>query len=178
MSITRTDLEQEVAAVGGLSREELVGRWMRIHGCPPPKGIGRGLLERSAAWHLQAKRLGGLSPAARRALRANSRAETSRLGRSTAAAAESATSDSTTMQSGSANLENGRREKAMGAALPSLPLRRGTRLMREWNGRMHVVEVTDQGLIFDGKAFRSLSAIARRITGVRWSGPRFFGLPS
>ena len=52
----------------------------------------------------------------------------------------------------------------------------GTRLMREWNGRMHVVDVTDDGFVFDGKTYRSLSAIARRITGVHWSGPRFFGL--
>ena len=52
----------------------------------------------------------------------------------------------------------------------------GARLMREWNGRMHVVDVTDGGFVFDGKTYRSLSAIARRITGVNWSGPRFFGL--
>ena len=48
--------------------------------------------------------------------------------------------------------------------------------MREWNGRMHVVDVTDDGFLFDGKPYRSLSAIARRITGAHWSGPRFFGL--
>jgi hypothetical protein len=48
--------------------------------------------------------------------------------------------------------------------------------MREWNGRMHVVDVTADGMIFDGKRYRSLTAIARRITGTNWSGPRFFGL--
>ena len=47
--------------------------------------------------------------------------------------------------------------------------------MREWNGRMHIVDVADDGFLFDGKTYRSLSAIARRITGARWSGPRFFG---
>ena len=48
--------------------------------------------------------------------------------------------------------------------------------MREWNGRMHVVDITDQGVLFDGKLYRSLTAVAKRITGTHWSGPRFFGL--
>ena len=48
--------------------------------------------------------------------------------------------------------------------------------MREWNGKTHVVDVVDRGFVFDGKSYRSLSAIARRITGAHWSGPRFFGL--
>ena len=52
----------------------------------------------------------------------------------------------------------------------------GTRLVREWNGVQHTVDVTDQGAIYRGKTYRSLSAVAREITGTRWSGPRFFGL--
>ena len=55
-------------------------------------------------------------------------------------------------------------------------LRPGTRLVREWNGRTHVVDVSEDGFAFDGKTYRSLSAIAKRITGAHWSGPRFFGL--
>ena len=41
---------------------------------------------------------------------------------------------------------------------------------------MHVVDVTDQGILFDGRIYGSLSAVAKRITGAHWSGPRFFGL--
>ncbi|MEM9879517.1 MAG: DUF2924 domain-containing protein [Pseudomonadota bacterium] len=52
----------------------------------------------------------------------------------------------------------------------------GTRLIREWNGTRHVVDVTDAGYVWQGKTWRSLSAIARRITGTQWSGPRFFGV--
>lgn len=52
----------------------------------------------------------------------------------------------------------------------------GARLVREWNGRTYQVEVVDGGYIMDGKSWRSLSAIARHITGARWSGPRFFGV--
>lgn len=55
-------------------------------------------------------------------------------------------------------------------------LRPGTCFMREWNGRTYRVEVAKEGFVMDGRSYRSLSAIARRITGVQWSGPRFFGL--
>ena len=52
----------------------------------------------------------------------------------------------------------------------------GTHLVREWNGRTYRVEVTDEGYVLDGTTYRSLSAVAKRITGTAWSGPRFFGL--
>ncbi len=51
----------------------------------------------------------------------------------------------------------------------------GSRLVREWNGRTHTVDVVADGYIWNGEQYRSLSAIARAITGARWSGPRFFG---
>lgn len=52
----------------------------------------------------------------------------------------------------------------------------GSQLVRVWNGRTHHVEAIEGGFIWNGEQFRSLSAIARKITGARWSGPRFFGL--
>lgn len=64
-----------------------------------------------------------------------------------------------------------RRRKSARAAL-----RAGNRLVRRWRGRTYVVEVTDAGLMYDGASFSSLSVIATRITGTRWSGPKFFGL--
>jgi hypothetical protein len=57
-------------------------------------------------------------------------------------------------------------------------LKPGSRLVRVWNGRSHHVEVTEQGFVWNGQAFKSLSAVAREITGARWSGPRFFGVGS
>jgi len=48
--------------------------------------------------------------------------------------------------------------------------------MREWHGTRHQVTVLKDGFMFGGKHFRSLSRIAREITGTRWSGPLFFGL--
>ena len=56
-------------------------------------------------------------------------------------------------------------------ALPS-----GTRLVREWHGATHTVEVIDGGFLYDGETYGSLSKAAHVITGARWSGPRFFGL--
>ena len=52
----------------------------------------------------------------------------------------------------------------------------GARLVREWHGRTHSVEILQEGFLFERKTYRSLSQIARRITGSHWSGPRFFGL--
>jgi hypothetical protein len=66
---------------------------------------------------------------------------------------------------------------AAGAERKASPaLRPGARLLREWNGTTHVVDVTPEGFLWNGGRHRSLSAIARAITGARWSGPRSFGV--
>ena len=59
---------------------------------------------------------------------------------------------------------------------PSVKLAPGTRLVREWNGKTHVVDVADGHFVWNGARYRSLSAVARTITGARWSGPRFFAV--
>ena len=60
----------------------------------------------------------------------------------------------------------------------SAALAPGTRLLRQWQGRTHHVTVAPSGFEYEGATYRSLSAIARRITGGSWSGPLFFGLRS
>lgn len=55
-------------------------------------------------------------------------------------------------------------------------LKPGTRLIREWNGVTYTVDVDPDGFVWNGERYGSLSAVAREITGARWSGPRFFGL--
>jgi hypothetical protein len=55
-------------------------------------------------------------------------------------------------------------------------LKPGAKLIREWQARTYQVTVLEDGFEFKGKSYGSLSMIAREITGVRWSGPRFFGL--
>jgi hypothetical protein len=52
----------------------------------------------------------------------------------------------------------------------------GTRLVREWDGAEHVITVMKDGFDWQGRRYKSLSAVARDITGTRWNGYRFFGL--
>jgi len=52
----------------------------------------------------------------------------------------------------------------------------GTRLIREWQGTEHLVTVRNEDFEYQGRPYKSLSAIARAITGTRWNGPLFFGL--
>jgi hypothetical protein len=62
------------------------------------------------------------------------------------------------------------------ASVPSSQLKPGTKLLREWNGKIHEVSALEDGrYAYAGRVWKSLSEIAREITGVRWSGPRFFG---
>lgn len=55
-------------------------------------------------------------------------------------------------------------------------LEHGGRIVREWRGQRHEVEVVDGGYLWNGRRFKSLSPIAFEITGARWNGPKFFGL--
>ena len=59
---------------------------------------------------------------------------------------------------------------------PSVSLRPGTRLVREWRGVTHTALIHADGIEWRGQRYRSLSVVARKITGARWSGPLFFGL--
>ena len=69
------------------------------------------------------------------------------------------------------------RTAASGASsTPTRHFAPGARLVREWNGTVHEVDVVEGGYLWKGETYRSLTAIARVITGTKWSGPRFFGL--
>ena len=59
---------------------------------------------------------------------------------------------------------------------PEPDLKPGTVLLREWHGTQHQVVVREDGIAFNSKRYKSLSQVAYRITGTKWSGPRFFGL--
>jgi hypothetical protein len=170
-------LVEEVAAIGDLLREDLVARWTKAHGHPPPTGVRDGLLIHSAAWHLQAKRLGGFKSQTRRLLKEAIRDLENRTARQTNDGASTvinleADAGSYPVNAGPpkpvAEPEPGSKKRHV--------LRPGARLLREWNGRTHVVDVSEGGFIYESKVFRSLTAIARDITGTHWSGPRFFGL--
>ena len=152
--IAMTDnLRFEIDALNELTRTELADRWQKAHGCLPPKGIKRNLLMHSAAWQLQARQLGGLKGEAKRTLQRMIKAGWPTSGN---------------------NHDVGSNRKPVRHLRGKLAP--GVRLVREWNSRLHVVEVVDDGFLYDGKAYSSLTAVAKRITGTNWSGPRFFGL--
>jgi hypothetical protein len=78
---------------------------------------------------------------------------------------------------GGVSAKTARRLKQIASVNPVLATAKpGSRLVREWNGRTYQVDVIDGGYVMDGRTWRSLSAIARHITGAHWSGPRFFGV--
>jgi hypothetical protein len=171
--VARPSIQHKVAALDGLPRPELVDLWIKQYGCPPPFGVRQPLLVRSAAWHLHERRLGGLSPNAKRTLKvALKQLETSLTGFSVDAdeVVDSSVGRMRTGRDGKPAIAGGRQASPRPQPLP------GARLIREWNGRRYVVEVVDGGFIMDGKLYRSLTAIAFRITGAKWSGPRFVGL--
>jgi hypothetical protein len=138
-------LDASLAQVARLDVPALRARWASLFGRPPPKGIGRRLLELAAAYQAQEKIHGGLKRAMRRKLLQATRTE---------------------LTGGGESLAHSR----------ATVLSPGSRLVREWHGRTHTVEVAADGFMYAGRRYRSLSEVARAITGARWSGPRFFGL--
>jgi len=133
-----SEVAREIACLDELDRESLITRWRATYGAPPPRKLSRALMEKALAYEIQCSAFGGLSGAAKRALRA-----------------VAASKD--------------------GSTGPRL-LNHGARLIREWNGTVHEVDVSRDGYVWQGQRYRSLTAIARAITGTKWSGPRFFGL--
>ncbi len=139
-----------------LDDKSLRQRWRRLMTRPMPDGLGRALVFRILAYQQQSQIYGDLDPASRRAL-------TEVIGRGQEGKAEVdsagvAGSSSTTASKG------------------SRLLRRGTMLTREHGGVLHRVMVMEQGFVWNGRTYDSLSKVAFAITGTRWNGPRFFGL--
>lgn len=69
-----------------------------------------------------------------------------------------------------------RLRRGSGLTRPRSELSPGSQLTREWKGRAHLVEVTEDGFRYGGMTYRSLSKVAGVITGGKWNGRRFFGL--
>ena len=149
-----TDLVDHIPA---LSRGDLIDKWSEHYGSPPPKAISTRLLVYAITYAVQIECHGGLSR--------RSEKELLRLAGSAGPRHQSQPSGGNPI---SAHKNS--------SARPRTAPRQGTRFVREWNGKSHVVEVVGKGFVWQGKTYRSLSAIASTITGTRWSGPRFFGL--
>ena len=140
---------------------------------PVPPRTSQDMMRRVIAWELQAKQHGGLPAKVRRELAKVARQE---LGAGPGERSEGAAQRCTGDEGASPDAGTYKTQQTRGGRpLPLGPVP-GTRLVREWNGVTHVVEVTETGATWNGQHWRSLSAVAREITGAHWSGPRFFGL--
>ena len=146
MTATSPVLKQ-IAGLPKLSHAELKGLWREYFGAEPP-AYRRGFLIRGLAHRLQELTHRPLAPAYQARLDAmiEGKEKPNGTGRS------------------------GRRPRQ------DVHLLEGTRLLREWRGRPHEVVVIEGGYEHQGRCYRSLSAVARAITGTQWSGPLFFGL--
>jgi Protein of unknown function (DUF2924) len=146
MTATSPVLKQ-IAGLPKLSHAELKALWREYFGVDPP-AYRRGFLIRGIAHKLQELTYGPLKPGYQTRLDAMIECK----------------------------------EKPNGAGRPGrrprydVHLLEGTRLLRQWRGTTHEVVVIERGYEYQGKRYRSLSAVARAITGTQWSGPLFFGL--
>ena len=141
---------RQITQLSKLSFSELQARWRSLFGSEPPAYHRRFLVKR-LAYRLQELAYGGLSEATRAQM---------------ADILKDAGLDEQASIPG-----RGRTQKRPN----DLPLA-GTRLVREWNGRRYEVTVASGGFVFEGRRYRSLTAITKAITGTHWNGRAFFGL--
>ena len=160
-TIDHMKIAKEVAALGDLTVNELQQRWVEVWG-EPCKSRNKDFLRKRVAWRIQALAYGGLS---RRALdRARELADETLLKIRGAATPGPGSPVSKSPRISLRSSDDSR-----------LPMS-GTTLTRIYNGRKIIVSVCDKGFEWDGQKFRSLSAVAKAITGAHWNGFLFFGL--
>ncbi len=165
-------LDDEIDRLESVSTFELRTLWRRHWKKPPPMRLSKDMMIRGLSYRLQEVMLGGIGKIEQRklAVLANDPAYAVRDEGSPHVANASGIGETDPSQKMQC------RRKSMSVAAPTLVLREGNRLVREWNGTTHTVLVLDSGFEWQGRQYRSLSQIAEAITGAHWSGPRFFGL--
>jgi hypothetical protein len=141
-------IEAEIAQLRDLGLEGIRARWRAAFRREPPVHLPKHLLFAMVAYQLQAEAMGDLDAEAVRFLQRIDQAPSR--------------ADATPVAE---QFEQRRRQ-----------LSPGTVLTREWNGQHHRVMVLDDSFAWEGGTYKSLSEIAKAITGTKWNGPRFFGL--
>ena len=144
---TRTSVLRQLALLQTLSQEQLREKWLDLYGDEPPQ-YKKAFLQKRLAFRIQELFYGGLSEPVKAHL------------------VQVANSDPVA----TVHRRIPEVRQAPAAILP------GTRLVRIWRDQRHEVTVQTDGYEYDGRTFRSLSAVARAITGTQWNGPLFFGL--
>lgn len=157
MNLSAATVEEQIALLPALPRNELVECWIDLFGAPPFKGMRHRTLVRGIACKLQERAFGSIKLATSRQL--------IKIARRSSKQKEGADQYVRSGSQANWNASLARRPK----------LQVGSKLIREWNGRTYEVVVSDAGFILNGIKHSSLSACAKAITGAHWSGPRFFG---
>jgi hypothetical protein len=142
-----SSVEAEIARLRGLDSKALGARWRTSFGQNAPTHVAGHLLFAMLAYGLQAEAMGDLDAETVRFLKQVDLAPSKQAAVPLTQAFERRTRD----------------------------LSPGTVLTREWGGQHHRV-MRDGGFVWEGRPYRSLSEIAKLITGTKWNGPRFFGL--
>lgn len=155
------DTNATVLALGRLTVPELKQRYAEVFG-EPARTHHKQYLVKRIVWRMQALREGGLSERARR--RAVELADDAEIRLSAPKAPSKGPGTVIT-----AAFDGGRP-----AAFP----KPGSIIRREYKGKVIVVRVLPRGFEYEGDVYRSLTAIAQRVTGAHWNGVSFFGLPS
>jgi len=156
------DVNAAVKALNRMTVTQLRERYGEVFG-EAARSFNKPHLVKRIAWRLQANAEGGLSERARRRARELGNDADLRVRPPTAALGTGENGGTTTSPF---HVE----------ADDRLPMP-GTLLKREYKGRTVQVRVLPQGFEFDGEVYRSLSAVARKVTGAHWNGYHFFGLP-
>ena len=181
-------LSDRLIQLADTDRTALQDQWLQAFGVRPAVRLSRELLLLGLSYHVQCGPNGGLSPEDCVVLGldgpdwlAGSRSprpamETKPSGPKTRAAAFKEAQDPSQSVGLTAKGEPYARSRATKRKV-SRSIKPGTRLLREWQGQTHEVIAESTGqFLYRGATYRSLSAIARAITGTRWSGPTFFGI--
>ena len=146
----RKNVLAQLAEIQQLPTPELKNRWRELYETEPPGG-SRSYLVRRLSHRVQELAYGPVSDATRGRLAEH--LESIGLG-----------------NEGTDSAHTAQRRGRNGQPVA------GTRLVREWHGQWYEVEVLDDGFACSGRKYRSLSAVAKAITGAHWNGPLFFGL--
>jgi hypothetical protein len=147
----RETLKASVASLSGLNLDQLRLQWRNHLGGVAPAHLPGWLLMRVLAYRIQAAAFGDLDRAILRRLR-----ESGDEAFESGGARPFATRGPTTRE--------------------GVGLKSGALLVREWNGRLERIMILDDGCAWNGCVYRSLSQVAKAITGTNWNGHRFFGL--
>ena len=147
-----TDMKETTEELKALSRSELIKKWKSIFKTNSPQHARKDFLIKHIAWELQAKKQGGHSAQTKKTL--------DKLVEKFAKDKEVNETD----------IKESCRQSF------ALEIKAGTKLIREYKGEKHEVIALEKGFEYKDKYYKSLSAIAREITGTQWNGKLFFGV--